>query len=144
MVLDHIVIIGSSAGGPRILKEVFDGLPLLRGAVIIVQHMPHFINQSISESLNQVTEMTVCVARDGDKLKNGLVYVAPSELQLELISNRKIHLHPGEKVNFVCPSIDITMKSSLVDAFSVVLMSLMNSYGKPFHRLFSTIAGCRK
>ena len=107
----NIGIIGSSAGGPRILKELFDGLPLLDGCVIIVQHMPKFINESLRRTLDDSTEMTVCIAQNGDQLEKGYVYLAPSEIHLELVDNRTLRLREGEKVNFVCPSVDVTMKS---------------------------------
>ena len=107
----NVVVIGSSAGGPRTLKELFRGLPLLNCSIILVQHMPKFVNDSLTKHLNQLTDMTVEIAKNGENIKRGKVYVAPSEQHLGLINNRIIQLFKGEKVNFVCPSIDVTMKS---------------------------------
>lgn len=107
----NIMIIGSSAGGPRILKEIFTDLPLLNGCIVIVQHMPKFINESFCRTLNQTTGMDVQIAKEDDVLHAGRVYIAPSEVHLELINNRTIRLIRSEKVNFVRPSIDVTMKS---------------------------------
>jgi two-component system chemotaxis response regulator CheB len=39
------------------------------------------------------------------------VYVAPSEVHLTVVQNRTIRLFSGEKVNFVCPAVDVTMES---------------------------------
>lgn len=109
---DHcIVVIGSSAGGPRILKDLFKGLPLINCSMIIIQHMPQFVNESISQSLDNCTDMTVCLAKDGDILKNGTVYVVPSEVHARIIHNHHIRLVQGEKVNYVCPAADVTMTS---------------------------------
>lgn len=107
----NIVIIGSSAGGPRILKEIFNGLPRLAGAIVLVQHMPKFINETLSKSLDDICDMTVRVAQFGEQLRSGIVYVAPSELHLELVDNRRIRMFTGSKVNFVCPAVDVTMRS---------------------------------
>jgi len=107
----NVVVIGSSAGGPRILKELFRRLPLLNCSIILVQHMPKFINDSFTRHLNQLTDMTVKIAENGERIKRGEVYVAPSEQHLELINNKIIRLFRSEKVNFVCPSVDVTMKS---------------------------------
>ena len=106
-----IIVIGSSAGGPRVLKWIFTGLPALNASVIVVQHMPKFINDSLRDSLSSVTAMRVTIARDGDLLENGRVYIAPSEVHLSVVDNRIVRLSPGEKVNYVCPSVDVTMKS---------------------------------
>jgi len=107
----NIIIIGSSAGGPRILKWIFTGLPLLKASVIVVQHMPKFINDSLRDSLASVTAMRVTIAENGNRLEHSRVYIAPSEVHLSVADNRIIRLSPGEKVNYVCPSVDVTMKS---------------------------------
>lgn len=105
------MIIGSSAGGPRILRQIFIDLPPLEASIIIVQHMPKFINNSLVETLSRYSKFNIKIAEDGDALTLGTVYIAPSEVHLKLINNRKIQLYKGEKVKFVCPSIDVTMLS---------------------------------
>ena len=55
--------------------------------------------------------MEVKIAEHGETLRDGVVYIAPSELHLQLKRNKRIHLFSGEKVNFVCPAIDVTMNS---------------------------------
>ena len=111
MAASKIAIIGSSAGGPRILREIFSELPVLNGAIIIVQHMPEFVNKSFIKELNSLTEMNVVFPKNGFEIFNRNVYVAPSEYHFELLNNTFIRLYKGKKVNFVCPSIDVTMKS---------------------------------
>jgi two-component system chemotaxis response regulator CheB len=107
----NIVIIGSSAGGPRILNTIFHDLPRLDGCIIIVQHMPKFINDSLRQSLSRTTRMAVEMAKDGDVLESGKAYVAPSEVHMGLVKNQQIRLYFGEKRNYVCPSVDVTMES---------------------------------
>ena len=106
-----IVIIGSSGGGPRILKEILATLPVLNGALIIIQHMPQFLNESIRQGLAACSKMDVKIAQNGEEIKNGTIYIAPSEMHLELVNNVQIRLYRGPKVHFVCPSIDVTLKS---------------------------------
>ena len=126
----NIMIIGSSAGGPRILKEIFADMPLLNGCIVIVQHMPKFINESFCRSLNQVTEMEVHIAQDGDLIKQGIVYVAPSEVHLELVDNRTVRLTRSEKVNFVRPSIDVTMRSVIEESGCSIIGVVLTGMGK--------------
>lgn len=108
---DNIVVIASSAGGPRILKWIFTGLPRLNAGVIVVQHMPKFINESLRDSLSSVTSMAVRIAEDNAPIESGTVYIAPSEQHLTVLDNRILRVLRGDKVNFVCPSADVTMKS---------------------------------
>jgi two-component system, chemotaxis family, protein-glutamate methylesterase/glutaminase len=107
----NIIVIGSSAGGPRALKWIFTGLPRLDAGVIVVQHMPKFINESLRDSLSSVTSMSVSIAEDNAALESGRVYIAPSEVHLTVSENRMLRLLRGDKVNYVCPSADVTMKS---------------------------------
>jgi len=106
-----IVVIGSSAGGPRILKQIFMDLPRLNGSILIVQHMPKFVNESFANNLNTFSDLTVKVAEDTEQLKPGYVYLAPSEVHMTLKNNERIFLTEGEKVNFVCPAVDVMFKS---------------------------------
>ena len=107
----NIVIIGISTGGPKTLRLVFNDLPPLRAAVLLVQHMPRFINDSFCRTLGRGTSMPVELARAHQEIAPGRVLVAPSETHLSLSGNRLVSLSGGEKVNFVCPAVDVTMES---------------------------------
>jgi len=111
MSLKMIIVIGASAGGPRILKNVFADLPVLKCSIILIQHMPQFINESLIQSIDDCTEMHVQLAEDGQNLKDGCVYVIPSEVHAEVVQNRFLRLYKGDPVNYVCPSVDVTMES---------------------------------
>jgi two-component system chemotaxis response regulator CheB len=107
-----IVLIGASTGGTRVLPEILSRLPLLPACIVIVQHMPKFINESLARSLAKNTPAKVRLAQDGDSLAEGLILLAPSGVHCRLIRNRNLCLAPGEPVNFVCPSIDVLMRSA--------------------------------
>ncbi len=126
----HLIVIGSSAGGPRILKDIFTGMPLLNSSIVIVQHMPIYINQTLTNNLNGFTDMAVELAQEGTTLENGKIYVAPSEVHLKLIDNKKIHLFDGEKVNFACPSIDVTFESLKIEIGTKLIGVILTGMGK--------------
>jgi len=107
----NLVIIGASAGGPRILHEIFSDTPLLNGGIILVQHMPKFVNQAFCENLQRDTALRVKLAEHGEEIESGSLYVAPSEVHLTVRENRFFELMKGDKVNYVCPAIDVTMQS---------------------------------
>jgi two-component system chemotaxis response regulator CheB len=107
----NIIIIGISTGGPITLQRLFMGLPLLNGSIIIVQHMRKVGNIPLAQSLNRLTKMDVKIANNGERLKQGVVHIAPSDLHLELKDNRLMKLVQKPKVCYVRPAVDITMKS---------------------------------
>jgi two-component system chemotaxis response regulator CheB len=107
----HIIVVGASTGGTRILPIILGRLKPLRACILIVQHMPEFINASFVKTLKMYCPMPVCLASNGTLLQNGVVLVAPGGIHCSLVQNKSIRLWQGERVNFVCPSIDVTMKS---------------------------------
>lgn len=128
----NIIMIGASTGGPRALRSLFAFLPRLEAAIVVVQHMPRFLNESLRRSLAERTEMDVRTARAGDQLESGAIYIAPSEFHLVLTNNRDIHLVRGVKVNYVCPSVDVAMLSlrpDEKDSFTGVILTGMASDG---------------
>ena len=108
---ETLVVIGASTGGPQTVRRVISQLPVIDACIIIVQHMPIHVNQSITKSMSRLTDMEVKLAEDGMHLQTGQILVAPSEVHLELVNNQIVRLVEGEKVNFVRPAIDVTMNS---------------------------------
>jgi two-component system, chemotaxis family, protein-glutamate methylesterase/glutaminase len=107
----NMAIIGSSGASLPILKSIFNTMPRLKGPIILIQHMPVYINQAVCENLDSQTDMTVKMADHDEILRPGILYLAPSEVHLRLEHNERIQLVAGARVNFVCPSIDVAMMS---------------------------------
>lgn len=108
---NNLVMIGSSTGGLKVLEELFQRLPVLQAAVVIVQHITPLVDQSFAASLARVSKMPVLLALHGMALQTGKVYLAPGNVHLTLLRNSIIQLRDGEKVNSVRPSVDVAMKS---------------------------------
>jgi two-component system chemotaxis response regulator CheB len=124
-----IVIIGASTGGPRTLRRVLESFPSLDDVcIIVVQHMPKHINESVRKSLARITRMKVKLAEDGDLLENDVILLAPGNVHIEISDNQRVRLVDGGKVNFVRPSIDVAMKSLQADpsinAIGVILTGM--------------------
>ena len=80
-----MVLIGTSTGGPRALQEVITKLPKnIQAPVLIVQHMPAGFTKSLAVRLNQLAEIEVKEAENGDILRNGYAYIAPGGYHLRL------------------------------------------------------------
>jgi len=81
----RVVVIAASTGGPRALSEVVSRLPAgLDAAVVIVQHMPAEFVPTLADRLGQLSSLGGSVAKDGDSLYAGRIYVAPGDAQVRI------------------------------------------------------------
>jgi two-component system chemotaxis response regulator CheB len=72
------VVIGSSTGGPPALQAIFSAIrePVPIGFAVS-QHMPPGFTRAFAERLNKFTALEVREAESGDRLRPGLVLIAP-------------------------------------------------------------------
>lgn len=79
-----LVALACSTGGPKALQQVIPYLPKnLDAPVLIVQHMPVGFTKSLAERLNQISEISVKEAEEGDILKKGVVYIAKGGMHMK-------------------------------------------------------------
>lgn len=81
----RMVLIGTSTGGPRALQEVITNLPKeIKAPILIVQHMPAGFTKSLAVRLNQLSEIEVKEAEEGDILRDGHAYIAPGGYHMKI------------------------------------------------------------
>lgn len=72
------VAIGVSTGGPPAVQKVLSALPAnFPACILIAQHMPGTFTGPFAKRLDSVSQITVKEAETGDKLQNGVAYIAP-------------------------------------------------------------------
>lgn len=109
----NLVVIGSSTGGPKALEIVLTSIPAdINASLLVVQHMPAGFTRSLAERLNSLCTIVVKEAEENDRLVVGRALVAPGDYHLTIAADRTIRLNKDEPVNFVRPSIDVTMLSA--------------------------------
>lgn len=80
-----IVAIASSTGGPKSLQAVIPRLPAgLDAPVLLVQHMPKGFTASLAERLNDISQLKVKEAQEGEELQNGTVYVSMGGMHMNV------------------------------------------------------------
>jgi two-component system, chemotaxis family, response regulator WspF len=80
-----MIAIGSSTGGPMALVSVLAPLPRdLRASVVIVQHVDVQFAAGLAEWLDEQTELSVVLAREGEPPAAGKVYLAATNDHLTL------------------------------------------------------------
>lgn len=91
----EIVVIGSSAGGPQVLKILLENIPEnFPLPVVIVQHMEKSFSTSFNSWLNTYSKMPVSIARNGETVVGGNVYIAPGGNHLEFRQKGVLSISP--------------------------------------------------
>ncbi|WP_041959164.1 protein-glutamate methylesterase/protein-glutamine glutaminase [Sulfurospirillum arsenophilum] len=109
-----VIAIGASTGGTEALKVVLGGLPKNSPAVLVVQHMPQNFLESFALRLNQLCDIDVKIARNGEFLQMGTAYIAQGSKHMVLRRSGAsyfIEIGLGQKVSGHCPSVDVLFNS---------------------------------
>jgi len=107
------VVIGASTGGPSALNQILPALPAdLSAGVLIVQHMPPGFTKSLAARLAETSAIAVKEAESGDKLTDGVAFVAPGGYHMLLTADGEVALSTDPPRNGVRPSVDATMESA--------------------------------
>lgn len=127
-----LVAIGTSTGGPMALQTVLTKLPkTLSVPVLLIQHMPAAFTNAFAERLNQICEITVKEAKDGDKLQPGVALLAPGgkQMMVEPTNGGRVRVLDGdERLNYK-PSVDVTFGSASKCFPGKVLSIVMTGMG---------------
>lgn len=141
-----LVVIGASTGGPQSILEIMTHLPAsIDATFLIVQHMPLSFTKSFAERISWYSSIKTKEAEEGDILLNGAAYVAPAgfHMIIEKTTERKdmycVRLDETTMVNYVRPSVDVTM-NSVAEVFTgdKMLGVVLTGMGK------DGVEGCRK
>lgn len=111
-----LVSIGTSTGGPRALQDIIPRLPKdFPVPITIAQHMPQAFTGPFAERMNQLSQITVKEAEEGESLKPGVVYIAPGRGHMRVMRERGIEsvlrISENKEDYIYRPSVDALMQS---------------------------------
>ncbi len=76
----RLLAVGSSTGGPRALRTIFEHFPAdFPLPVVVAQHMSPGFMKSLALHLNEICPLNVVVAENGMPIRPGTIYFAPDE-----------------------------------------------------------------
>ena len=113
----EIIAIASSTGGPEALTELLKGFScsfLSNKIILITQHIKKDFISLLVSNINNIGNLYCKEASDGELMKKGVIYVAPSDFHLEVQKKEAqffVHLSDDPPENFCRPSADPMLRS---------------------------------
>jgi two-component system chemotaxis response regulator CheB len=110
-----LILLGASTGGTEALREVLTHLPTTLPPIAIVQHIPPIFSKNFADRLNQICQIEVREAVDGDRLAPGLALIAPGNFHLMLQwsgDHYRARVLDGPPVWHQRPAVDLLFKSA--------------------------------
>lgn len=111
---NKIIAIGASTGGTEAIKAVLTKLPRNSPPIVIVQHMPQHFTKSFADRLNEICEIQVKEATNGEYLSIGKALIAPGNIHMEIRRsgiNYNVVLLDGPMVFHQRPAVEILFNS---------------------------------
>ena len=134
---EKVIVLGASTGGTEAIRTFLRNLPPKMPGIAIVQHMPEGFTKSFANSLNNICDLEVKEAENGDKLYQGRVLIAAGNYHMLLKRVGKeyfVEVKEGPLVNRHRPSVDVLFRSASryagKNAIGVLLTGMGNDGAK--------------
>ncbi len=111
---NKVVAVGASTGGTVALMGLLSAMPGTAPGFVIVQHMPKHFTRAFANRLNEVCEIEVKEAEDGDRVDPGRALIAPGDFHTLLRlsgSDYLVQVKNGPLVTRHRPSVNTLFKS---------------------------------
>ncbi|MBU2429589.1 MAG: chemotaxis response regulator protein-glutamate methylesterase [Proteobacteria bacterium] len=130
---NKIIAIGASTGGTEAIKKVLTRMPANSPGIVVVQHMPAQFTSSFAQRLDELCQMRVKEAENGDSVVTGQVLIAPGNYHM--IFKRSgaryyVEIKSGPLVHYQRPAVDILFKSVARYAGANALGIILTGMGK--------------
>jgi two-component system chemotaxis response regulator CheB len=112
---DKVLVVGASTGGTEALRDFLTRIPIECPGIVIVQHMPENFTRSFAQRLDQLCEIDVKEASNGDQVLPGHALIAPGNKHMLLKRSGAryyVEIDQGPLVNRHRPSVDVLFRSA--------------------------------
>ncbi|MBK1723661.1 chemotaxis-specific protein-glutamate methyltransferase CheB [Thiocystis violacea] len=108
----RVFAIASSTGGPQALASLLPALPAdFQSPVLIAQHISEGFAEAMAGWLNDLCPLNVAVARAGESLRPGWIYLADPAAHMTITSDNRIQLTPCVESDIYHPNCDRLLAS---------------------------------
>jgi two-component system chemotaxis response regulator CheB len=127
---DHIIVVGTSAGGMKALKELIVQLPEnFPAPILIVQHISADASgDALLNELNKIGKLKCIHAKEGEHIQQGYIYLAPSDHHLMIEKNSNLLVTKGAQENRSRPAIDPLFRSAAASFGNRTIGILLTGY----------------
>lgn len=106
----RVFAIAASTGGPQALAQVLPRFPAdFPAPVLVVQHISDGFAAGMAAWLNDLCPLPVALAREGEPLVAGRIYLADSAAHLAVTAGRRIQIRPRAAKDIYRPSCDVML-----------------------------------
>ena len=129
-----LVVLGISTGGPQALKRLIPQLPAsFPVPVLMVMHMPIGYTEMYAAKLNEISQLEVTEAAEGNEVRPGRVFLAPAGRHLTVKRNASgkivTHLDAKPFSTLHRPAVDVLFQSAAEVYGNRVLGVVMTGMG---------------
>ncbi len=127
-----VISVGASTGGTEALRVFLEAMPVDAPGIVIVQHMPEHFTRSFADRLNDLCEISVKEAEDGDAVLQGRALIAPGNKHTLLRRSGAryyVEVKNGPLVNRHRPSVDVLFRSTALYAGKNAIGIIMTGMG---------------
>ena len=129
--LIDVVVMGASTGGPAALNTILSALPpTFPAPILIVQHITAGFTGGLASWLSRTCALPISIAQADERIRPGVVYLAPDDQHLTLSAGGRLRLDHGELVNHVRPSINVLFDSVARSTGATALGVLLTGMGE--------------
>lgn len=127
----RVVALVASTGGPEAVRKVLAGLgEPSQAAILVVQHGPSWMLETLCGRLRSDTPLHVHLAEDGMPLRAGHLYMAPGEWHMVLGEDQRLHLNKEPPENYMRPAADPLLRSLARHAGSQAVAAILTGLGR--------------
>lgn len=129
---DNVIVLGASTGGTVAINDLLQLMPVDSPGIVIVQHMPEKFTKAYADRINGLVDLTVKEAEDGDRVRRGLVLIAPGGKHMLLQRDGKgfyVQIKDGPPVNRHKPSVDVLFRSAANSAGKKAIGVILTGMG---------------
>jgi len=112
---EKIAVVGASTGGTEALRIFLEAIPVDSPGIVVVQHMPENFTKAFAGRINDLCEIEVKEADDGDRVLRGRALIAPGNRHMILKRSGAQYLVEIKNGPLVCrhrPSVDVLFRSA--------------------------------
>ncbi|MCR4297932.1 MAG: chemotaxis response regulator protein-glutamate methylesterase [Gallionella sp.] len=126
-----LVVIGASTGGPAAVAKIISKLPAdFQAAVVVIQHVDESFAPGLAEWLDQQSALPVRLAREGDRIENGVVLISGTNNHLVVKEGQTLGYKVEPATTPYRPSVDVFFESMLASWSGRSIAALLTGMGK--------------